>query len=175
MPPQTGPMSLADIQNTPPMQSQAPSLGALAQSMPQGNIPAPHHSKFNLGNIAGVLGDAFSAYGGKQPTFGPFLQAEQMRKQEQDFEMQKFNNELALKMYMMRNGGMETDVGKKLMGEGIYPGDPRWVTAMQTSANNDLDPVVTTPQGLMLRSQITGAMAGAPAPQGVTFTPIGGN
>ena len=82
-----------------PDQVPAPSLGALASSMPQGNIPQP--SKFTAGNVLGVLGDALSAYGGRQPTFGPFLQQEKILQQQQDFERQKFQQELQMRMFAL--------------------------------------------------------------------------
>lgn len=116
MPPQMAPMSLAGLQNTPPIQSQGPSLGALAQSMPQGNIPAAHHSKFTAGNILGTLGDAFSAYGGRQPTFGPMLAQQHLMEQQQGFEREKFNTELQMRMYAMMHPEdmLKADIFNKL-------------------------------------------------------------
>jgi hypothetical protein len=52
--------------NAQPMQPQGASLASLAGGLPQGQVKAP--SKFNFGNIAGILGDALMAYGGMQPT-----------------------------------------------------------------------------------------------------------
>lgn len=60
-----------------------------------------------------------------------------------------------------------------LVASGVQPGTPEWVQAMKTRAQNMLDPVVMTPQGPMTRSQLLGG-GGAPAPAGVTFTPISG-
>lgn len=82
-----------------PDQVPAPSLGALASSMPQGNIPQP--SKFTAGNVLGVLGDALSAYGGRQPTFGPFLQQEKILGQQQAFEREKFQQQLQMQLFAM--------------------------------------------------------------------------
>lgn len=66
------------------------------------------------------------------------------------------------------------DFAQELLQGGTQPGTPEWTQAMHTRAQNSLDPVVITPQGPMLRSQIVNApQAGAPAPQGVTFTPLG--
>lgn len=106
MPPQMPPVSLASLMNAP-MQTNInaapvqPSLGALSGGLPQGQIPAKSQSKFTAGNIMGVLGDALSAYGGRQPTFAPFLREQQMLGQQQNFEREKFNQELAMRMYAM--------------------------------------------------------------------------
>lgn len=61
---------------------------------------------------------------------------------------------------------------QQLMASGVQPGTPEWAQAMKTRVNNLLDPAVMTPQGLMLRSQVTGALTPQPAPPGVTFTPL---
>jgi hypothetical protein len=82
------PMSL----NAQPMQPQGASLASLAGGLPQGQVKAP--SKFNFGNIAGILGDALMAYGGMQPQFGPNLAAQQDEERQQGFEREKFNAEL---------------------------------------------------------------------------------
>lgn len=65
-----------------------------------------------------------------------------------------------------------SDFEQTLIESGVKPGTPEWTQAMKTRANNLLDPAVMTPQGLMLRSQVTGALAPQPAPPGVTFTPL---
>jgi hypothetical protein len=78
--------------NAQPMQPQGASLASLAGGLPQGQVKAP--SKFNFGNIAGILGDALMAYGGMKPTFGPELAARQDNEQQQGFEREKFNAEL---------------------------------------------------------------------------------
>jgi hypothetical protein len=49
-----------------------------------------------------------------------------------------------------------------LIASGVQPGTPAWTNAMKTRVNNILDPTVLTPQGLMLRSQVTGAMQSQP-------------
>ena len=110
MPPQ--PASLGGLMqpqnlNAPQMQPAA-SLGGLASDpygnnglagLPQGKIPQP--SKFNAGNIMGVLGDALMAYGGMKPQFAPFMQEQQMAGQQRDFEREKFQQQLQMQMYAM--------------------------------------------------------------------------
>jgi hypothetical protein len=58
------------------------------------------------------------------------------------------------------------DFAQSLLQSGIQPGTPEWSKAMQTRVQNELDPAVVTPQGMMLRSQITGALAPPSAPVG---------
>jgi len=156
MPPQQPPASLGQMAgpnigadpNAASLQYQGPSLASLA-TMP--NVKQP--SKFTAGNILGTLGDALSAYGGKAPTFGPFLREQQMMQQQQNFEMQKYQQQIAMQMYMMRNG-LDTETGKKLVAGGLQPGTPEWTSAMATSASNDLNPVVNTEKGPVLRSSV---------------------
>lgn len=52
-----------------------------------------------------------------------------------------------------------SDFEQTLIESGVKPGTPEWTQAMKTRANNLLDPAVMTPQGLMLRSQVTGMLA----------------
>jgi hypothetical protein len=54
------------------------------------------------------------------------------------------------------------DFAQTLYASGIKPGSAEWTQAMQTRMQNQLDPAVVTPQGMMLRSQITGAMNAKP-------------
>jgi hypothetical protein len=76
----------------PLAQMQAPmSLGDLVQSP---NLKAP--SKFNLGNIAGVLGDALMAYGGMKPEFGPMLAQQQQDDKMYAYDREKLNAELQM-------------------------------------------------------------------------------
>jgi hypothetical protein len=44
-----------------------------------------------------------------------------------------------------------------LAASGVQPGSPVWTHAMQLRVSNILDPMVMTPYGLMMRSQVTGA------------------
>lgn len=64
-----------------------------------------------------------------------------------------------------------SEFDEALAATGVLPGTPEYVHAMQQRRDNMLDPVVMTPQGPMLRSQVVGSLA---APPNVTFTPIGG-
>lgn len=60
------------------------------------------------------------------------------------------------------------DMSSHMIAAGIDPHSPQGKALYAAS----LDPVVMTPQGPMTRSQLLGANAGQPAPQGVTFTPL---
>jgi hypothetical protein len=64
------------------------------------------------------------------------------------------------------------DFAQTLVQSGIHPGTPEWTQAMQARMQNELDPAVVTPQGMMLRSQITGALQPPQAPVG-KLTPLG--
>ena len=59
---------------------------------------------------------------------------------------------------------------RALIASGVQPGTPAWTDAMKRRANNMLDPIVMTPQGMMPRSQVLGG--GQAAPPDVTFTPL---
>lgn len=138
-----------------PQQYGAPSsLGELAASLPGGVRP---RSKFSLGNALGIIGDGLMAYSGMKPTYGPFLQEQQVLQQQQNFEREKFNAELRLRMATLLNPGIDTDLGHKLIGAGVMPGTPQWTSAMGTSAANDLDPLTNTAQGPVLRSSVVRA------------------
>lgn len=88
----------------------------------------------------------------------------------------QFQRELALQQSQaqLRMQYPEGEKMQVLLQAGYRPGTPEWAQALQTLANNEMDPVVMTPQGPMLRSAIVNApQAGQQAPQGVTFTPLG--
>lgn len=152
MPPQMPPQSLGALMNQqapvnlgapPPVNTdamgtqslvpQGDSLGALAQGLPQ--MPAHHPSKFNIGNILGVLGDSLMAYGGKQPTFGPMLQQEQMMGKQQDFEREKFQQELAMRMYQMTHP-------EEMLKAEAFSTAPREVRQSMVDYENTLHPTV---------------------------------
>lgn len=120
-----------------------PSLGALAASpsLPQGNIPQPSHSKFNAGNILGVLGDSLMAYSGLKPSFGPFLQEQKVLGQQQNFEREKFQQELAMRMYAMTH---PEDWMKAQMFSQLPP-DQQYNIGHYEDVTNPVN--VSTPQG----------------------------
>lgn len=62
---------------------------------------------------------------------------------------------------------------QEMLAAGIDPNSPDGVAAYKAIVANKTDPVVMTPQGPMLRSQLLNGGA-TPAPPGVTFTPVGG-
>jgi hypothetical protein len=141
------------VAQTPPLQPQGASLGALASSLPQGIIPAKKPNRLNFGNIAGILGDALMAYDKMPPQFAPFMREQQILGQQQNFEMQKYRQQIAMQMYLMSNG-LDTETGKQLIAAGVQPGTPEWQAGMARSASNSLDPVVNTAQGPVLRSSV---------------------
>jgi hypothetical protein len=95
---------------------------------------------------------------------------EQIYEHRQDLEMQRQMTMLPLEaqLKLMYPDG---DFAQSLYASGLRPGTPGWTQAMQTRTQNELDPAVVTPQGMMLRSQITGALQPPPAPVG-KLTPI---
>lgn len=103
----------------------------------------------------------------------------QMQRQMQMMGIQnqfEYQRQLALKQAeaQLRMQYPQGDFAQALLQGGTQPGTPAWTQAMATKAKNDLDPIVITPQGPMLRSQIINGSSGVgqAAPQGVTFTPL---
>lgn len=86
---------------------------------------------------------------------------EQIYEHRQNLEMQRQMAMLPLQaqLKLMYPDG---DFAQSLYASGIMPGTPEWTKAMQTRTQNELDPAVVTPQGMMLRSQIAGAMNAKP-------------
>jgi hypothetical protein len=64
--------------------------------LPQGDIPQKKSSKFNLANIAGILGDALMAYGGMQPQFGPGIARQREQEADRGFDREKLNAQLEM-------------------------------------------------------------------------------
>jgi hypothetical protein len=160
MPPQSPPASLGAfagmqaLSPPQPMQQAPTSLGDLASSLPQGNIPKP--SKFTAGNIMGVLGDALSAYGGKQPTFGPFLRQQQILGQQQNFEREKFQQQLQMQMFAMTH---PAEFMQAKVFEGMPAPDQRNFLSYQDATH----PLYTTVNG----SQVLQKRVQTPPPEAV--------
>jgi hypothetical protein len=74
--------------------------------------------------------------------------------------------------YMPRRCRPSASSLKQAVAGGYAPGTPDWVTLHKQHVQEIADPVVTTPAGMMLRSQALAQMGGTPAPAGVTFTPL---
>ena len=131
-------------------------------------------------SIAGSVGDALLQLGHMQPIYQPAMEAQRefaMRRQLADQERQNtLGNETALYDYKLAHPdpGQMSDFDKQAVAGGYTPGTPEWVALHKQRVQELADPVVTTPQGMMLRSQALAQMAGQPAPPGVTFTPIDG-
>lgn len=104
--PRPGPYSfgtISDIGDLAPVNVSAPSQMTLGDLQPDqaalANVPK-HKGLFpgkDLAAIAGILGDALSAYGGQQPIFAPAMYAKQRDQREQDFEREKFSAQLDAK------------------------------------------------------------------------------
>ena len=130
--------------------------------------------------IAGSVGDALLQLGHMQPIYQPAMEAQRefaMRRQLAEQERQNtLGNETALYDYKLAHPdpGQMSDFDKQAVAGGYAPGTPEWVALHKQRVQELADPVVTTPQGMMLRSQALAQMAGQPAPPGVTFTPIDG-
>jgi hypothetical protein len=92
-------------------------------ALPQGNIPQKKHNPFTAGNIAGILGDALMAYGGLQPQFGPGLERQREFDQQQGFERQKFDEQLALQREKMLAGPAPSQT-ERLMARYLDPNTP---------------------------------------------------
>lgn len=69
--------------------------------------------------------------------------------------------------------GQPGEFETRLMQSGVQPGSPEWVNAMKAAVQNTTDPVVMTPQGPMLRSQLLGSVPTAPVGK-LTPIPDGG-
>jgi hypothetical protein len=129
-------------------------------------------------SIAGSIGDALLQLSHAQPIYGPAMQAQRdfaQRRQEAEQESQRsLSNEEALYNYKLQNPEPDqmSDFDKQAVAGGYAPGTPDWVTLHKQHVQEIADPVVTTPAGMMLRSQALAQMGGTPAPAGVTFTPI---
>ena len=160
-------MALPSIDPTalPPFSSMLP---------PPVQMPAPQRGGMFSGgkpsvNIGGAIAGFLAGMG--NPAGNALLQAsnernrmtleEQIYEHRQDLEMQRQMAMLPLQaqLKLMYPDG---DFAQTLYAAGIKPGTPEWTQAMQTRMQNQLDPAVVTPQGMMLRSQITGAMKAPP-------------
>jgi len=177
-------------QNAPPL---LPQLGQTAQpsfAQPQSVSPDPMpKGMFGSGKfgVAQAISAALNGYLAGMP--GPSQQVglaglkamqerqqmaleEQVYEHRQNLEMQRQMTMLPLQaqLKLMYPDG---DFAQSLYASGIRPGTPEWTQAMQTRTQNELDPAVVTPLGMMLRSQITGALQPPKAPVG-KLTPLGG-
>lgn len=79
-----------------PMAAKPTSLGDLA-SLPNAQVPKGNKTVKTLGDIAGILGDAFMAYGGLRPEFAPALAQQQQDERRNDFDRERLNLELEAK------------------------------------------------------------------------------
>lgn len=141
------PPSLASLGSQQQLPGPA-TLGAVAGSLP--SVPQKAPGKFNIGNILGTLGDALSAYGGRQPTFAPFLREQQLMSQQQNFEREKFQQELQMRMYAMLH--------PEEMMQGIaWANAPKDVKQAMVDRENALHPTVAgvqQPNGAIVNTVI---------------------
>lgn len=153
--------------SVPPM---GPPPDAFSQGFTQ---PPPQGGMFGGGKVRLNLGAALAGYlaGSGNPAGNALLQIsnernrmmleEQVYEHRQNLEMQR---QMAMLPLQARLKLMYPD-NAFAQGEyqaGVMPGTPQWLKDMQTHQQNELDPAVVTPQGMMLRSQITGAMNAKP-------------
>lgn len=173
------PVNLGDTSIAPQQQPIDPS--AIQTQLPQ------RHGMFGgIGRALGRVnpGDVVSAFlAGMYPQYanafeGPMLQRQRIQGEMQaqaNLQNLEFQRQLALakQSAQLRLMYPDGEFAQQLVQSGVYPGTPEWTKAMQTRTQNELDPVVTTPQGMMLRSQVTGQVQPPSAPVG-KLTPIGG-
>jgi hypothetical protein len=165
----------------------APSMAPIPSVMDTASMPVKRGGMFGGNNIGLALSAALNGYlaaGGNRAGIEGLQALHQQRlyQQQQAAEDARaeanraatLQNEMSLAQFKQQldpTSGMG-EFEKALFESGVQPGTPAWVQAMKTRTNNLLDPAVMTPQGLMLRSQVVGAMQPQAAPPGVTFTPI---
>lgn len=132
-------------------------------------------------NIAGMIGDFLMAQAGMQPIYAPsMMQRQKQALEEAQYQRRQSDEEatwLKHQQWQRDNPmpGQPSEFETALTDSGTQPGTPEWTAAMKQRKDNMLDPVVMTPMGPMLRSQLLqGGGAGLLAAPGVTFTPIGG-
>lgn len=160
-----------------------PLAGMPTPQMPQMPGMAQRHGMFGAGgvgrNIAGMIGDFLMARAGMQPMYAPMMMQQrklayeaqlQERQHQQEFQDQRKAHQQDRQFDISNPLPQQPDeITRHMVAAGIDPNSPQGKAMYAAS----LDPVVMTPQGPMLRSQLLGASAaGQPAPQGVTFTPI---
>lgn len=163
-------------------------FGIDPDALPRGQQFAPEkkqaHGMFAEGGtgraIAGMIGDFLLQRAGMNPIYQPTMmekqklaiqEAQHQRQRDEEFADFQKRRQFEIANPMPGQPGEFEDA---LTQSGIQPGTSEWVKAMTTRRENMLDPVVMTPQGPMLRSQLLQGGGGQPAAPGVTFTPIGG-
>jgi hypothetical protein len=144
------------VAQTPPLQPQGASLGALASSLPQGIVPAKKPNQFNFGNIAGILGDALMAYDKMPPQFAPFMREQQILGQQQNFEREKFQQQLQMQMFAMTH---PAEFMQAKVFEGMPAPDQRNFLSYQDATH----PLYTTVNG----SQVLQKRVQTPPPEAV--------
>lgn len=165
----------------PGMQPQMPQQGGFAQPdmspQPGGMFGAGNIAPWKAALAAGLAG--FVARRNPetyQGVMGMMQARQQHQAQMQQLQFQQ-NAEMQRQLAVAKATAQlrlmypDSDFAQQLFQSGLHPGTPEWTQAMQTRTNNELDPAVLTPQGMMLRSQITAAMQPPSAPVG-KLTPI---
>lgn len=139
------------------------------------SMPVKRSGMFGGGNNIGMAISAalngYLAAGGNPAGLAGLQQLHQMRLLQQkqaldDAQYQRDRQDsltdFATKAQISSQYKEPGEFEQELIDSGVRPGTPAWVNAMKTKVNNILDPAVMTPQGLMLRSQVTGAMQSQP-------------
>jgi hypothetical protein len=142
LPPMDG-QSPVSLDAPQPMQQAPTSLADIAQ--PPSQIPTKGHSKLNLANILGVLGDSLMAYGGMQPQFGPGLARQQDEERQQGFDREKWQAELQARHQEALAKAAEPP--QWLQDAQTYAGLPDPQRQMVGQYRDVVDPIIADVQG----------------------------
>lgn len=139
----------------------------LPPDMPQVSLPkkAGMFGQGGVGRaIAGMIGDFLLQRAGMQPVYQPTMMEKwkhaqesadyDRRRSDQNADWQSHYDYEAQNPKPTQPGEFE----QRLVASGVQPGTPQWTDAMKAAVQNVTDPIVMTPQGAMLRSQVMGAL-----------------
>jgi hypothetical protein len=156
---------------------------ASLNSLPQ--MAQPKSGMFGGGKVKIDLGRAFAGYlagSGSQAGMQMLQSMDAQRQRQQEFAQQQFtasqnrqNDNADWKAHFDYTQANNPDAfDTNAIAGGYTPGTPEWIALHKQRADNEADPPVMTPMGMMLRSQALQMSGGQQAPQGVTFTPMDG-
>lgn len=120
------------------------------------------------GNLGDIIAAGLAGAAGNSTLVDAILQRQQLARHQALLDQQYQRNrqdslaDFATKAQISSQYKEPGEFEQALIASGVQPGTPAWTNAMKTRVNNILDPTVLTPQGLMLRSQVTGAMQSQP-------------
>lgn len=156
-------------------------LGAMAPTGMQFDAPQRGGMFGGGADWKSALQAAFAGYMARQnpqvanSIFGNLQDAQALKQHEAQYQRQRQDQNADWQAHYDYEAahprpGQPGEFEGALVASGVQPGTPQWTEAMKQRVGNILDPVVMTPQGPMLRSQLLGG--GQPAPPGITFTPL---